>query len=115
MNKQKFLNPLKSEANAHQERMMAKFSNDILVADAKREFDLREAANKIEIETQNANQKLAHALQEAKTQQELKEEEMKIEIVKRTRQIELQDQEILRREKELEATVMKPVSKFWLI
>ena len=31
---------------------MAKFSNDILVADAKREFDLREAANKIEIETQ---------------------------------------------------------------
>ena len=91
---------------------MAKFSNDTLVADAKREFDLREAANKIEIETQNANRKLAHALQEAKTQQELKEEEMKIEIVKRTRQIELQDQEILRREKELEATVMKPVSKF---
>ena len=42
--------------------------------------------------------------------QDLKNEEMKIEIVKRTRQIELQDQEILRREKELEATVMKPVS-----
>merc|ERR1712176_943189 len=56
----------------------------------------REAANKIEIETQNANRKLAHAAM------------MKIEIVKRTRQIELQDQEILRREKELEATVMKP-------
>ena len=44
--------------------------------------------------------------------QDLKNEEMKIEIVKRTRQIELQDQEILRREKELEATVMKPVSKY---
>ena len=52
----------------------------------------------------------AHSLQEAKTMQDLKNEEMKIEIVKRTRQIELQDQEILRREKELEATVMKPVS-----
>ena len=52
----------------------------------------------------------AHALQEAKTLQDLKSEEMKIEIVKRTRQIELQDQEILRREKELDATVKKPVS-----
>ena len=62
--------------------------------------------------TNGKNKKLAkaHSLQEAKTMQDLKNEEMKIEIVKRTRQIELQDQEILRREKELEATVMKPVS-----
>ena len=73
-----------------------------------KEYDLRKAANKKEVETQKAIEKLAHSLQEAKTMQELKNEEMKIEIVKRTRQIELQDQEILRREKELEATVMKP-------
>merc|ERR1711892_780976 len=73
-----------------------------------REHDLRKAENKKEVETQKAIEKLAHALQEAKTMQDLKNEEMKIEIVKRTRQIELQDQEILRREKELEATVMKP-------
>merc|ERR1711868_40915 len=33
---------------------------------------------------------------------------MKIKIIERTRQIELQEQEILRREKELQATVMKP-------
>ena len=88
---------------------MTKFQNDTQIADAKREYDLRKAANKKEVETQKAIEKLAHALQEAKTMQDLKNEEMKIEIVKRTRQIELQDQEILRREKELEATVMKPV------
>ena len=35
---------------------------------------------------------------------------MQIKIVERERQIELQQQEILRREKELEATIMKPVS-----
>merc|ERR1711885_102122 len=96
------------EAQAEQERMMSKYSNDTMVADAKREFDLRKAANKKQVETQQAIEKLAGELQEAKTMQALKEEEMKIEIVKRTRQIELQDQEILRREKELEATVMKP-------
>ena len=38
----------------------------------------------------------------------MKNEEMKIKIIERTRQIELQEQEILRREKELQATVMKP-------
>merc|ERR1711885_5179 len=96
------------EAQAEQERMVSKYSNDTMVADAKREFDLRKAANKKQVETQQAIEKLAGELQEAKTMQALKEEEMKIEIVKRTRQIELQDQEILRREKELEATVMKP-------
>merc|ERR1711892_617404 len=96
------------EAEAEQERMMSKYENDTLIADSKREYDLRKAENKKEVETQKAIEKLAHALQEAKTMQDLKNEEMKIEIVKRTRQIELQDQEILRREKELEATVMKP-------
>ena len=35
---------------------------------------------------------------------------MKIKIVERERQIELQEQEILRRDKELQATIMKPVS-----
>jgi len=35
---------------------------------------------------------------------------MQIKIVERERQIYLEEQEILRREKELEATVMKPVS-----
>ena len=34
---------------------------------------------------------------------------MQIKIVERERQIELQQQEILRREKELESTIMKPV------
>ena len=89
---------------------MTKYQNDTQIADAKREYDLRKAANKKEVETQKAIEKLAHSLQEAKTMQDLKNEEMKIEIVKRTRQIELQDQEILRREKELQATIMKPVS-----
>jgi len=96
------------EAEAEMQRMESKFRNETDMASAKREYDLRKAANQKEVETQMAIEKLAHALQEAKTLQDLKSEEMKIEIVKRTRQIELQDQEILRREKELDATVMKP-------
>merc|ERR1712147_68530 len=66
------------EAQAEQERMMSKYSNDTMVADAKREFDLRKAANKKQVETQQAIEKLAGELQEAKTMQALKEEEEKI-------------------------------------
>ena len=98
------------EAEAEERRMSTKYATETQTAEARREFDLRSAANKKQIETQRAIEAMAQPLQEAKTLQDLKTEEMKIEIVKRTRQIELQDQEILRREKELEATVMKPVS-----
>ena len=45
---------------------------------------------------------------DAKTKQQVKNEEMKIKIIEPARPIELQEQEILRREKELQATVMKP-------
>merc|ERR1712130_893958 len=61
-----------------------------------------------EVMTQKAISDLAKQLQEARTRQEVKSEEMKVKIVERTRQIELQEQEILRREKELEAQVKKP-------
>ena len=58
--------------------------------------------------TQKAISDLAKQLQEAKTRQDVKNEEMKVKIIERTRQIELQEQEILRKEKELEAQVKKP-------
>lgn len=47
-------------------------------------------------------------VQAAITKQKIKEEEMQIKVVERAQQINLQVQEILRREKELEAQVRKP-------
>lgn len=44
----------------------------------------------------------------AKTKQRIEEEKMQIQVVERTQQITLQDQEIIRKEKELEAKVKKP-------
>lgn len=46
--------------------------------------------------------------QVAKTKQRIEEEKMQVLVVERTQQITLQEQEITRREKELEARVMKP-------
>jgi flotillin len=38
----------------------------------------------------------------------LREEEMQIQVVERTQQILVQEQEIIRKEKELDATVRRP-------
>lgn len=48
------------------------------------------------------------APQVAKTKQRIEEEKMQVMVVERTQQIMLQEQEITRREKELEAKVKKP-------
>lgn len=44
----------------------------------------------------------------AKTQQRIEEEKMQVQVVERTQQITLQQQEIIRKERELEAKVKKP-------
>jgi flotillin len=46
--------------------------------------------------------------QTAKTRQMIKDEEMQVKVIERTQQIQLQEQEITRRERELEAKVRKP-------
>jgi len=46
--------------------------------------------------------------QSAKTKQAIKEEEMQITVIERAQNIQVQEQEIIRRERELEATIRKP-------
>lgn len=51
---------------------------------------------------------MAYELQAAKTKQRIKEEQMQIKVVERTQEIAVQDQEIQRKERELEAMVRRP-------
>lgn len=57
---------------------------------------------------QKADAELAYELQAAKTKQRIKEEQMQILVVERSQEISVQEQEIQRRERELEATVRRP-------
>uniref|UniRef100_A0A2H8TE68 Flotillin-1 n=2 Tax=Melanaphis sacchari TaxID=742174 RepID=A0A2H8TE68_9HEMI len=96
------------EAMAEEERMAAKLINDTEIAKAQRDFELKKAAYDVEIQTKKAEAELAFELQAAKTKQLIKEEQMQIDVVERTQQIAVQEQEIQRRERELEATVRRP-------
>lgn len=58
--------------------------------------------------TQKAESQLAYELEAAKIRQKIRNEEIQIEIVERKKQIEIEEQEILRKEKELNATVRLP-------
>ena len=51
---------------------------------------------------------MAYKLEAAKLQQNIRTEEIKIQVVERKKQIEIEDQEIKRKEKELTADVKLP-------
>lgn len=57
---------------------------------------------------QKAQAQLAYELQAAKIRQKIRNEEIQIEVVERKKQIEIEAQEVLRKERELNATVRLP-------
>ena len=57
---------------------------------------------------QKAEAQLAYELQAAKIQQKIRNEEIQIQVVERRKQIEIEEQEIRRKEKELMSTVKLP-------
>lgn len=76
--------------------------------EAKRDFGIKQAEYDAEVKKVQAESDLAYSLQEAITNQKVREQEVQVQIIERRKQIELQEQEILRRERELDATVRKP-------
>merc|ERR1712059_32470 len=78
------------------------------VAKANRDFDMKKAVYDTEVNTADAEAKLAYQLQAAKVNARIKEEEMQVEVVERCQQIAIQEQEMHRREKELDAKVRRP-------
>uniref|UniRef100_A0A9J7WVC9 Flotillin n=2 Tax=Cyprinus carpio TaxID=7962 RepID=A0A9J7WVC9_CYPCA len=96
------------EANAIQEKVSAQYMNEIEMAKAQRDYELKKAVYDIEVFTKKAESEMAYQLQVAKTKQQIEEEKMQVMVVERSQQIMLQEQEITRKEKELEAKVKKP-------
>ena len=95
-------------ALADQESQAARFSADTVIAESERDFSIQKAAYDQETNARRAAAELAYALQEAKTKQDIRLEEMQIDVIERQKQIEVQQQEVLRREQELDATIRRP-------
>jgi flotillin len=95
-------------AGAEQAGEQARYAAQTKIAEADKDFQVQKAAYDAQVNQQKAAAELAYDLQKNISSQQVKEQEVQIEVVAKKKQIEVQQQEVARREKELEATVRKP-------
>lgn len=96
------------EAECEKDSMDTKYSMDTKIEDNARMYKLQKAEFDQEVNTAKAEAALAYELQAAKIKQRIRNEEIQIDVVERRKQIEIEQQEVLRREEELLATVRLP-------
>ena len=95
-------------SQATQAGQEAKFAADTKIAEAQRDYQSNVAQYQAAVNQKKAEADLAYDLQKFKTGQLVKAEEVQVQIIEKQKQIELQQQEILRKQRELEAMVQKP-------
>ena len=95
-------------SQATQAGQEAKFLADTKIAEAQRDYQSNVAQYQAAVNQRKAEADLAYDLQKYKTGQLVKAEEIQVSIIEKQKQIELQQQEILRKQRELEANVQKP-------
>ena len=95
-------------SQATQAGQEAKFLADTKIAEAQRDYQSNVAQYQAAVNQRKAEADLAYDLQKYKTGQLVKAEEVQVSIIEKQKQIELQQQEIMRKQRELEANVQKP-------
>jgi flotillin len=95
-------------AQANQEGQTAKFIADTQIAEADRDYKMKLADYTASVNQRKAEADLAYDLQKFQTQQLVTAEQVKVMVVEKENQINVQDMEIQRRQKELEATISRP-------
>jgi flotillin len=97
-------------ALAMQEGEKVKLESEALISESQRSMEVKRAQYQAEIERERATADQAGPLSSAKARQAVVVEEIRVDKARTQEQIAVQEQEILRREKELEATIVKPAN-----
>jgi flotillin len=95
-------------AEANRDGQKAKFAADTEIAEADRDYQMKVANYKAAVQTQKAQADLAYDLQRFTTEQQVRKEQVQVEVVEREMQTQVQEREIVRKERELMATIQKP-------
>ena len=93
---------------AMQEGEKVKLDTDANISLAHRDLEVKKAQYQAEVERERASAEQSGPLSGAKARQAVVAEEIRIEKIRTEAHIAVQEQEVKRREKELEATVIKP-------
>ena len=94
-------------AQAAQEATKAELERATQIAEAEKENQLKVAEFRREQDIAKARADQAYELESARAKQEVTEQEMQVKIIERQKQIELEEREILRREKQYDSEVKK--------
>lgn len=96
-----------AEAVAEQEKVIAETASQTRQAEAIRDLEVKRAEYDATVKAQQAQADKAYEIQANVQQQRVIEEQVRIEQVKKQGEVAVQEAEILRREKELIATVLR--------
>ncbi|WP_371256544.1 flotillin family protein [Psychrobacillus sp. FJAT-21963] len=94
-------------AEASKDAQRAELERATEIAEAEKENQLKVAEYRREQDIAKARADQAYELETARSKQEVTEQEMQIQIIERQKQIELEEKEILRREKQYDSEVKK--------
>jgi flotillin len=97
-----------AEAKAEEAAKAYRYQADTKIEEARRGYEIKKAEYEADISRKKAESDLAYDLQKYKTSQLVKKEEIQVGIVEKELLTQLQEKEILRKEKELIAEVEKP-------
>lgn len=95
------------KAEADKEAKKAEFERATEIAEAEKINGLKMAEFRREQDIAKARADQAYDLETARAQQEVTEQEMQVKIIERQKQIELEEKEILRRERQYDSEVKK--------
>ena len=95
------------KAVASEAGQKAELLRDTNIAEAEKDKEMKVASFKRDQDTARAEADQAYFIQEARAKQSVVEEQMKVELVRKEREIDLEAKEILRREKQYDAEVKK--------
>lgn len=95
------------KAEAEKESQEAELQRQTEIAEASKEKELKLALYKEAQDIAKAKADQAYNLESARAQQEVIEQEMEVKVIERQKQIELEEKEIVRREKQYDSEVKK--------
>lgn len=96
------------EAECEKATMDVKYQTDTKIENNSRMYQLQKANFDQEVNTAKAEAQLAYDLQAAKIHQMITKEEIQIDVVERRKQIEIEEKEVERKERELNVMVRLP-------
>jgi flotillin len=99
---------IRGEAEAEREAKAARYEADLAIEASRRDYETERARFKAEGRKAAAEADLSYELQRAITRQEVRAQELQVEIIERKKTIELMQAEVERRKRELEAEIVEP-------